>query len=124
MSPRIVVSSLVVDSHEPEKLAAFWYELLGGEVMVWPQYGVVSLRAPGITIDFVVVPDDKVVKNRVHLDLASDAPEEAVARALSFGATRADDIHTADDMTVLRDPEGNEFCILYDMPFDRPWQPK
>jgi hypothetical protein len=122
--PRIVVSSLVVDCHQPDTLAAFWYELLGGEVMVWPQYGVVTLRAEGITIDFVLVPDDKVVKNRLHLDLASPDPEATIERAIQFGATFAEDFDIAERFTVMRDVEGNEFCVLHDMPSERPWQPK
>jgi hypothetical protein len=122
--PRIVVSSLVVDCREPEKLAAFWYELLGGEVMVWPQYGVVTLRAEGITIDFVLVEDEKVVKNRLHLDLATPDPEATIARAMQYGAAHAEEFHHHEEFTVLRDPEGNEFCVLHDMPSDRPWQPK
>jgi hypothetical protein len=124
VSAHTVVSSLVVDCHDPDTLATFWYELLGGEMVVWPQYGVVTLRAPGITFDFVLVADDKVAKNRLHVDLAASDPEQTIALALKFGATRADDIHVSEDFTVLRDPEGNEFCVLHDMPSDRPWQPR
>lgn len=122
--PSAVVSALVVDAHAPEALARFWYEVLGGEVVVWPQHGVVTLRAPGITFDFTLVVDGKVGKNRLHLDLASADPPATVRRALALGATRADDVHVSEDFTVLRDPEGNEFCVLHEMPSDRPWQPK
>jgi hypothetical protein len=122
-APKAVVSSLVVDCHQPDTLATFWYELLGGELVVWPQYGVVALRAEGITIDFVLVEDDKVAKNRLHLDLATGDPQATVDRALALGATPAHEFHHHEDFTVLRDPEGNEFCVLHDMPSDRPWQP-
>ena len=119
-----VVSSVVIDARDPDTLATFWYELLGGEMVVWPQYGIVTLRAPGITFDFVLVADAKSGKNRVHLDLATRDPAETVRLAIKLGAHRADDFHVADDFTVLRDPEGNEFCILHDQPSERPWQPK
>ncbi|HVT78555.1 MAG TPA: VOC family protein [Acidimicrobiales bacterium] len=122
--PRVVVSSLVVDCHDPDTLAAFWYGLLGGELMVWPQYGVVTLRAEGITIDFVLVPDKKVVKNRLHLDIASTDPESAIERVVELGGTFADDFDLAERFTVMRDVEGNEFCVMHDMPADRPWQPR
>jgi len=122
--PRVVVSSLVVDCHEPDTLAAFWYELLGGEVMVWPQYGIVTLRAEGITIDFVLVPDKKVTKNRLHLDIATSDPEATIERAIEFGATFAEDFAIAENFTVLRDIEGNEFCVMHEMPYEKPWQPK
>jgi hypothetical protein len=36
----------------------------------------------------------------------------AVEQALALGATRADDIYAGGRWQVLRDPEGNEFCIL------------
>jgi predicted enzyme related to lactoylglutathione lyase len=123
-APRIVVSSLVVDCQAPEKLAGFWYELLGGELMVWPQYGVVTLRAEAVTIDFVLVPDDKVVKNRLHLDLATPDPEATIERVLEVGGEFAEDFDLSERFTVMRDVEGNEFCVMHDMPSDQPWQPK
>jgi hypothetical protein len=121
--PRVVVSSLVVDCRDPDTLATFWYELLGGEMVLYPQFGVVALRSEGITIDFVLVEDDKVVKNRLHLDLSTPDPQRTVARAFELGATHADEFRHHEEFTVMRDPEGNEFCVLHDMPSDRPWQP-
>jgi hypothetical protein len=88
--------------------------------VVYPQYGVVALRAPGITFDFTLVPEAKSIKNRLHLDLATADPEATIARAIELGATRVGDF---DKWTVLTDPQGNEFCVLHEMPSDRPWQP-
>ena len=122
--PRIVPSSLVVDCRNPDLLATFWYALLGGEVVVWPQYGVVTLRSEGITIDFVLVPEEKTVKNRLHLDLATPDPENAIERVVQLGGTFADDFDLSERFTVMRDIEGNEFCVMHEMPSDRPWQPK
>lgn len=115
-----VVSAVVVDCHDPAMLAAFWYELLGGEMVLYPQQGVVALRAPGITFDFTLVTDDKVTKNRLHLDLATADPVTSIVNAIEYGA---DLVAKHDDHTVLRDPEGNEFCILHGAPADRPFQP-
>ena len=39
-------------------------------------------------------------------------PAEATTQALALGATRADDIYAGGRWQVLRDPEGNEFCLL------------
>jgi predicted enzyme related to lactoylglutathione lyase len=122
--PRVVASSLVVDCRNPEVLATFWYALLGGEVVVWPQYGIVTLRSEAITLDFVLVPEDKTVKNRLHLDLATDDPEAAIDRVVALGGTFADDFELSERFTVMRDVEGNEFCVMHDMPSERPWQPK
>lgn len=68
-------------------------------------------------IFFNAVPEPKTVKNRVHLDIAvsrtvpaeeSEARKEAEAeRLIAAGATLVSRTH----LLVLRDPEGNEFCI-------------
>jgi predicted enzyme related to lactoylglutathione lyase len=53
-------------------------------------------------------------KIRGHPDLmSSDDVDTEVARLLDLGATRADIGQTDDnDLVVLADPEGNEFCVL------------
>ena len=60
---------------------------------------------------FQRVPEPKRVKNRVHLDLRADDVEVELARLTAMGATVADDQPVA-DLVVMRDPEGNEFCLL------------
>ncbi len=72
-------------------------------------------RGPGMI--FVPVPEDKTVKNRLHLDLAPPADRdhaEEVARLEAMGATRVDvgQDEAKVSWTVLADPEGNEFCVL------------
>jgi len=48
----------------------------------------------------------------MHLDVHTDDVEAATARAIELGATRGDDV-AEHGMTwrVMRDPEGNPFCI-------------
>ena len=36
----------------------------------------------------------------------------ATSEALALGATLADDVYAGGRWQVLRDPEGNEFCLL------------
>jgi hypothetical protein len=58
--------------------------------------------------------DDKVAKERMHLDLETDDIEAEVRRLEGLGATRSD--HQQErgfDFWVLRDPWGNEFCVLH-----------
>jgi Glyoxalase-like domain len=111
-APAIVgIAALAVDCHDPAGLARWWSRLLGGEVEV-DDDGDATLRAPGLNIDFPRVPEAKTVKNRLHLDLRSSDLAEATAQALALGATKADDIYDQGRWQVLRDPEGNEFCIL------------
>ncbi|TPW70931.1 VOC family protein [Schumannella sp. 10F1B-5-1] len=51
---------------------------------------------------------------RHHLDLTPDDAEAEIARLVGLGATRVDDWRYEDDAdyTVLRDPDGNTFCVL------------
>jgi catechol 2,3-dioxygenase-like lactoylglutathione lyase family enzyme len=65
---------------------------------------------------FITVPDNKSVKNRVHLDLrpADRTREQEVERLLALGASQLADHRRPDGSgwITLADPEGNEFCIL------------
>jgi predicted enzyme related to lactoylglutathione lyase len=65
---------------------------------------------------FIEVPEEKQVKNRIHLDLvpAAGTRDEELARLLEIGARTVADLRNPDGSgwVVLADPEGNEFCIL------------
>lgn len=69
---------------------------------------------------FINVPEDKVIKNRVHLDLRPvDGTREAeVGRLVQLGATEVADFRRPDGSgwITLTDPEGNEFCVLSPTP--------
>ncbi|HEX6919695.1 MAG TPA: VOC family protein [Actinomycetes bacterium] len=113
-------TELVIDCHDPVRLGEFWSQLLGYEVAetsLEGEYLYVELKGPdgsGPTLLLLQTPDDKVVKNRVHLDVnATDRDQEAeVERALALGATHVDIGQGEKSWVVLADPEGNEFCIL------------
>ena len=67
---------------------------------------------------FIEVPDEKVTKNRVHLDLrpADGTRDEELERLLEHGATVVADHRgkygPGTGWVTLADPAGNEFCIL------------
>ena len=106
------IAALAIDCTDPPGLAHWWSRLLGGTVEGHP-HGEVTLHTPtGLALDFLPVPEPKTGKNRLHLDVRSQDFAAAVAQALALGATRADDIYAGGRWQVLRDPEGNEFCIL------------
>jgi catechol 2,3-dioxygenase-like lactoylglutathione lyase family enzyme len=112
------VAVLAFDCADPAPLAHWWSRLLGGRVEVHAD-GDATLQTPqGWSLDFLAVPDPKTVKNRLHLDLRSSDLATATEQAVALGATRADDVYEGDRWQVLRDPEGNEFCIL--RPLDDP----
>ena len=116
-APAVVgIAALAIDCADPPGLARWWSRLLGGEVEVDADGdgdGDATLHTPGgLNIDFLRVPEAKTVKNRLHLDLRSTDLDEATRQAEALGATRADDIYDGGRWQVMRDPEGNEFCLL------------
>jgi predicted enzyme related to lactoylglutathione lyase len=63
---------------------------------------------------FIVVPEGKSAKNRMHFDLMpSTTRDEEVARLGALGATVFADFRNPDGtgFVVMLDPEGNEFCV-------------
>jgi hypothetical protein len=118
--PALGIACVCVDCTDPMGLAAWWQQLLGGEVNV-DNEGDVALQTDGIELMFLAVPEVKNGKNRLHLDLRATNFESAVAAAIELGAQRADDVYQGSRWQVLRDPEGNEFCIL--RPSEAPGSP-
>ncbi|MFN2503420.1 MAG: VOC family protein, partial [Acidimicrobiales bacterium] len=61
---------------------------------------------------FVMVPEPKTAKNRVHLDLGSVDLDTEVERVLGLGATLVGRYQEwGATWVTFTDPEGNEFCI-------------
>jgi hypothetical protein len=104
-----------VDARDPGALARWWAEALDWKIFYEGDDEVVITthdeRFPGLI--FLPVPEGKVVKNRLHLDLVPDDRDAEVARLVALGATPVDIGQTGDETwVVLTDPEGNEFCVL------------
>jgi catechol 2,3-dioxygenase-like lactoylglutathione lyase family enzyme len=110
-------TELVIDCADTERVAAFWAQVLGYEVLD-RQDGVVEIGAAlGVypTLVFAPVPEPKTVKDRIHIDVNAVGTDQAteLERLLALGARHVD-VGQGDDVTwiVLADPEGNEFCLL------------
>ncbi|MEP7766218.1 VOC family protein [Sanguibacter sp. 25GB23B1] len=116
------ISHTTVDSHDAYAQSVFWTQVLGfvedpddpnepghEECMIFSPDGTQRLL-------FIEVPEDKQVKNRLHLDLepVEGSRDDELARLLAIGAREVDDLRNPDGTgwVVLADPEGNEFCIL------------
>jgi Glyoxalase-like domain len=102
------------DARDPAGLGRWWAAALGW-VVVDDNPQEFEIRAtpeqvPGLL--FIEVPEHKTLKNRLHLDFRPDDQAAEVARLLGLGATRADVGQGSPTWVVLRDPEGNEFCVL------------
>ncbi|MFF5938148.1 VOC family protein [Streptomyces sp. NPDC012508] len=111
---RAYVSEIVVDCADPAGLVRFWAAILGGApVDRSPDWSYVD--PPGfVRIAFQQVPEGKVVKNRLHLDLTAPELDAAADEATALGAARVGGIVTdpQGSFQVMRDPEGNEFCFV------------
>ena len=114
------LTEIVVDSRDPEGLAAFWAEVLeyrvldrrDGVVEIGPASG---FGGPAPTLVFVPVTDPAPGKPRLHVDLSPTDRDQAaeLERLLSLGSVPADVGQTGQESWhVLADPEGNPFCLL------------
>jgi catechol 2,3-dioxygenase-like lactoylglutathione lyase family enzyme len=120
------IETITMDCRDERKLSAFWTAALGYNVAVDQPGDWMVLRDPsgtGPRIGLQVVPEPKVVKNRVHLDLipTEGELEVEVRRLESLGARRVRYVENDPDEShwVMADPEGNEFCCV------RPsWEPR
>jgi hypothetical protein len=106
------IKSVTFDAADALGLARFWAAALGSTVDEESTSDKAFVEAPGWggpTMWFQRVPEPKTAKNRLHLDLRAPAGvDEEVARLAALGATV---VSKGDDLTVMRDPEGNEFCV-------------
>ncbi|TDC24655.1 VOC family protein [Streptomyces sp. 8K308] len=119
-------TELVVDCHDPERLAAFWCAVLDFtvidrsedkvEIGSWePTVEEVRARQMPPTLMFIRVPEGKAVKNRLHLDVSpiDGSTDDEVTRLLGLGATKVDaGQDPGRNWVLMADPEGNEFDVL------------
>jgi Glyoxalase-like domain len=143
------------DAHDPQALSLFWRDALGyvhpgppgvdlppdaDPLAAWDEFldrvGVPAdqrntrsaLEDPdghGPRLFFQQVPENKVAKNRVHLDIRAApglqgddrmaALETECDRLIKLGATRLRRFEPEAPISlgfiVMADPEGNEFCL-------------
>jgi predicted enzyme related to lactoylglutathione lyase len=108
---------IVIDTYDLPRLARFWSQALGWQILSEREREVVlgpAVDAP-VGICLMPVTDAKIVKNRVHLDITTEAEDRdaEIDRLLALGARRVDIGQTGEESwTVLADPEGNEFCVI------------
>lgn len=113
-----LVHSFTIDAHDAYAQAEWWSKVL--DVPMSPDDNPgdpeVLLRTDHGDVLFIEVPDEKVVKNRAHLDLmpSDRRRDEEVERLVALGASVVGDHRNADGSgwVTLADPEGNEFCVV------------
>jgi predicted enzyme related to lactoylglutathione lyase len=108
----------VIDVPDLDQGVSFWSATLDATEESVPEQSrpvYRRLRLPDSEIRILLqkTGDEKTAKERMHLDLETDDVEAEVRRLEALGATRWD--HQEErgfDFWVLRDPWGNEFCVL------------
>jgi len=114
------IQALAIDSIDPRVPAAFWENALGwrrtheedDEIVLEPPAGSAE---DGVLPDllFLRVPEQKGLKNRLHLDLRPEDQDAEVARLEELGARQISmGQGAAATWVVMADPDGNEFCVL------------
>lgn len=108
------VNSIVINTADEERLAAFWAKLLGVDIahrvegFIWlePQ------RPGGYSVAFQQVADPTPGRRRLHLDTSVGDVDAATARIIELGGLHLE-THEVPGLTwrVMSDPDGNEFCI-------------
>jgi len=115
---------IVIDADHPASLARFWAAAVDGyAVRPYDDAEIARLAALGLTpeTDRYVLIDGpgpiiccqlrtgpRLERNRIHLDLQTPDRLAEVARLTALGATFW---YEESNFTVLRDPEGNQFCV-------------
>ena len=106
------IKNVTFDCADALVAATFWAAALGSNVdedSTSERAFVEAAGWGGPNMWFVRVPEPKTAKNRMHLDLRAPGPiADEVARLTALGAKVQ---HVGDDLTVMTDPEGNEFCV-------------
>lgn len=119
------LKEIVVDCDRPSLLARFWAAALDGyavraydaaEIARLASLGLtpetdptVLVDGPGPSLCFQKVPGRRYDNNRIHLDIAATDRQAEVERLAGLGASVA---REAPAYTVMRDPDGNQFCVV------------
>lgn len=107
---------LVLDCENPRELAAFWRKALDYRELFMDASLAVLVPTHGTASPLLLqgVPEPKVGKNRMHLDIVVEDIEPEITRLLALGARQVDSGTQAFGGTRwvrMADPENNEFCI-------------
>jgi len=119
------LKQIVVDSRHPAALARFWALLLDdfeirpyddAEIARLAELGLTPETDPGVILDgpcveicFQRAETQPAAKRPVHLDVRADDREAEVRRLVELGASIEE---AFDSHTWMRDPEGNDFCVV------------
>jgi hypothetical protein len=119
------IREIVFDCESAPSLARFWAQILDGysvrpydraeidrlaKLDLTPETDpTVMVDGPGPILCFQRIPHRRYEGNRVHLDIAVADRQREIRRVRALGG---EVVREAPEYTVMRDPEGNQFCIV------------
>ena len=112
------LATVVVNVLDMERGVAFWCDALGYQPREpHPDPEFMMLQDPegrGLPVSLQLTDHENTGPVRIHLDLYTDHQAAQVERLVRLGASRVEDwSYPPDaDFVVLRDPDGNEFCVI------------
>jgi predicted enzyme related to lactoylglutathione lyase len=128
------IDAIVFDCRDAAPLARFWAAALDWNVAPYDEIELARLAAKGITdpeedptvmveppegsdlpvLFFTEVPEGKVTKKRVHVDVLADEDLEGEVERLEELGASINNWAEGDGgvWCVMLDPEGNEFCVM------------
>jgi catechol 2,3-dioxygenase-like lactoylglutathione lyase family enzyme len=112
------LGTVVINVQDMKRAVDFWSAALGyvRRDREWdPQFIVlVDPARRGLPVSVQLTDSRPEQPVRVHLDLYTSEQARHVERLAGLGATRVDDWPYPEDadFIVMRDPDGNEFCVI------------
>jgi catechol 2,3-dioxygenase-like lactoylglutathione lyase family enzyme len=107
------IGSTVVNCADLETMTDFWSQALG----LVPNHREPGddfrvLRGERVNLSLQLASTPVTARDQMHLDLYTNDSASEVARLVGLGAVWVREVDDPDDRyVVLRDPEGNEFCV-------------
>lgn len=103
-----------IDVADLERAEAFYSALLGIERhQVFGQYLAFKPLPGGLIVYLQRVPEKKISKTRVHIDVTTPDVAAALARVEALGGRALRDfVEPGENLAVVADPDGNEFCLI------------
>lgn len=115
------LSTVVLDTRDPEGLAGFYAELIGGKVEVTSADWVTLTDDEGRRLSFQTSPEhrpprfpDPAGAQQFHIDVRVTDVDTAERKVLELGATRVPDATEDSTFRVFRDPAGHPFCLTWE----------
>jgi predicted enzyme related to lactoylglutathione lyase len=107
------IGNVCIDTNELARASTFWRSVTGYEISSSDQTTVYmqdpDQHGPGLSLQ--LVPEPRVGKNRLHIDLFTDDLDTEIDRVKHLGGSEVARF-TDDGWVVMADLDGNQFCLV------------